>query len=92
MQRWRSGPTTVQIAVEFVSNIRSELLIVQGQRDPNVTPDNVHAVTEALHRENITYELLTFEDEGRGIARPENLEVLYPRLTDFFQKAFDKPS
>jgi dipeptidyl aminopeptidase/acylaminoacyl peptidase len=78
--------------IEFVSNIRGELLIVQGQRDPNVTPDNVHAVTEALHRENIPYELLTFEDEGHGIARPENLEVLYPRLTDFFQKAFDKPS
>jgi dipeptidyl aminopeptidase/acylaminoacyl peptidase len=78
--------------IEFVRNIRGELLIVQGLKDPNVTPDNVHAVTEALHRENIPYELLTFEDEGHGIARPENLRILYPRLADFFQKAFDKPS
>ena len=78
--------------IEFVKNIRGKLLIVQGLKDPNVTPDNVHTVTEALHRENIPYELLTFEDEGHGIARPENLKILYPRLTDFFQKAFDKPS
>jgi dipeptidyl aminopeptidase/acylaminoacyl peptidase len=78
--------------IEFVGNIRGELLIVQGLKDPNVTPDNVHAVTEVLHRENIPYELLTFEDEGHGIARPENLQILYPQLANFFQKAFDKPS
>jgi dipeptidyl aminopeptidase/acylaminoacyl peptidase len=78
--------------IEFVRNIRGELLIVQGLQDPNVTPDNVHAVTEVLHRENIPYELLTFEDEGHGIARPENLRILYPRLADFFQKAFESPS
>ena len=75
--------------IEFVNNIRGKLLIVQGLKDPNVTPDNVHAVTKALHRENIPYELLTFEDEGHGIARPKNLKVLYPRLADFFHNAFD---
>jgi dipeptidyl aminopeptidase/acylaminoacyl peptidase len=77
--------------IEFIHNIRGELLIVQGLKDPNVTPDNVHVVTEVLHRENIPYDLLTFEDEGHGIARPDNLRILYPRLADFFQKAFDKP-
>jgi dipeptidyl aminopeptidase/acylaminoacyl peptidase len=46
-------------------------------------------VKKALQRENIPYELITFEDEGHGIARPKNLEVLYPRLADFFHKAFD---
>jgi dipeptidyl aminopeptidase/acylaminoacyl peptidase len=75
--------------INFVQNIRGKLLIIQGLKDPNVTPDNVHAVTEALHREKIPYELLTFDDEGHGIARPKNLEILYPRLADFFYKAFD---
>jgi dipeptidyl aminopeptidase/acylaminoacyl peptidase len=75
--------------IEFVKNIEGELLIVQGSKDPNVTQDNVTAVTKALQRENIPYELLTFEDEGHGIARPKNLEVLYPRLADFFHRAFD---
>ena len=78
--------------IESVHNIKGKLLIVQGLKDPNVTPDNVTVVTKALQRENIPYELLTFEDEGHGIARPKNLEVLFPRLADFFQKAFDVSS
>ncbi|CAN5769792.1 hypothetical protein BH18ACT11_BH18ACT11_20120 [soil metagenome] len=75
--------------IEFVKYIRGKLLIVQGLKDPNVTPDNVHAVTKALQKENIPYELLTFENEGHGIARPGNLRVLYPRQADFFAHAFD---
>ena len=78
--------------IEFVNNIKGKLLIVQGSKDPNVTQDNVQAVTKALQRENIPYELITFDDEGHGIARPKNLRVLYPRLADFFHKAFDVSS
>jgi dipeptidyl aminopeptidase/acylaminoacyl peptidase len=74
--------------INFVKNIKGDLLIVQGSKDPNVTQDNVEAVRKALQRENIPYELITFEDEGHGIARPKNLRVLYPRLADFFHKAF----
>ena len=74
--------------INFVENIRGELLIVQGLKDPNVTPDNVHAVIKVLEQNNIDYDLLTFEDEGHGIARPRNLKVLYPRLADFFEAAF----
>lgn len=74
--------------VNSIENVRGRLLIVQGLRDPNVTPDNVRAVTRELDRLGKPYELLTFEDEGHGIRRPENLRVLYPRLADFFEKAF----
>ena len=77
--------------INYVGDIRGRLLIVQGLRDPNVTPENVHAVTQELDRLSIPYELLTFEDEGHGIARPRNLEVLYPRLADFLEKAFGSP-
>ncbi len=65
-----------------------KLLIVQGLKDPNVTAENVHAVERALNHHRIPHDLLTFEDEGHGISRPENLRVLYPRLADFFEKAF----
>jgi dipeptidyl aminopeptidase/acylaminoacyl peptidase len=75
--------------INFVKNIKGDLLIVQGSKDPNVTQDNVEAVTKALKEHSIPYELLTFEDEGHGIARPKNLRVLYPRLADFFYKAFN---
>jgi dipeptidyl aminopeptidase/acylaminoacyl peptidase len=76
--------------VNFVHDIRGRLLIVQGLKDPNVTAENVRVVTRALDALGISYELLTFEDEGHGIARPENLYVLYPRLADFFEKAFEE--
>ncbi len=78
--------------IQAVPNIKGKLLIVQGMMDPNVTPDNVRVVTKALQRENIPYELLTFDDEGHGIARPKNLKILYPRLANFFQEAFDGSS
>jgi dipeptidyl aminopeptidase/acylaminoacyl peptidase len=76
--------------INFVRNIRGRVLIVQGLRDPNVTPDNVHAVTRALDELDIAYELLTFEDEGHGIARPKNLEILYQRLAYFFEETFSR--
>ncbi len=76
--------------IHFVENIRAPLLIVQGLKDPNVTPDNVDAVAEALKQHHTSYELLTFEDEGHGISRPENLKSLYPRLANFFEAAFVK--
>jgi dipeptidyl aminopeptidase/acylaminoacyl peptidase len=76
--------------INFVKNIRGRLLIVQGLQDPNVTPDNVHAVTRALDELGIAYELLTFEDEGHGIAHPRNLKVFYTRLAGFFEGVFSE--
>ena len=67
-----------------VGDIRGRLLIVQGLQDPNVTPENVRVVRRALEEAGVPYELLAFEDEGHGIARPANQRVLYPRLADFF--------
>ncbi len=54
--------------INYVDNIRGRLLIVQGLKDPNVTPENVSVVREVLDERGIAYELLTFEDEGHGIA------------------------
>ena len=76
--------------IHRVQDIRGQLLIVQGLKDPNVTPGNVDAVVKELERHDIPYDLLTFEDEGHGITRPRNLETLYPRLADFFERAFER--
>ena len=74
--------------INSVENIQGKLLIIQGLKDPNVTAENVHAVERALNHHRIPHDLFTFENEGHGISRPENLRVLYPRLADFFDKAF----
>jgi dipeptidyl aminopeptidase/acylaminoacyl peptidase len=70
--------------IHYVENIRGRLLIVQGLRDPNVTPANMRVVCRALDAAGKPYDLLTFEDEGHGIYKPKNRRVLHRRLADFF--------
>ena len=74
--------------VHFVDNIKGRLLIIQGSQDPNVTPENVRTVTEALDKARAPYKILTFEDEGHGISKPKNQRSLYLRLASFFENAF----
>lgn len=74
--------------LHFVTNIKGRLLIVQGMRDPNVTPENVRAVREALDAGGVRYDVLAFADEGHGIVKPANLKTLYLTLAQFFGEAF----
>ena len=73
--------------INFVQQIRGRVLIVQGAQDPNVTPENVRQVIERLDAHRIPYERLEFQDEGHGIARPANQEVLFSELAAFFDRA-----
>jgi dipeptidyl aminopeptidase/acylaminoacyl peptidase len=76
--------------INFVRDVRGALLIVQGARDPNVTPENVRAVRAALDAAGVDYDVLEFADEGHGIARPANQRILYERLADFFARSFSE--
>lgn len=73
--------------INFVQNIHGKLLIVQGARDPNVTPENVSQVISRLEAHQISYDLLIFPDEGHGIYKPANQRKLFVRLTNFFEAA-----
>lgn len=75
--------------INFVSNIKGHLLIVQGLQDPNVTPTNVQVVKEKLDQSGIEYQILAFDDEGHGIGRPKNQKTMCLRLAEFFGEAFD---
>jgi len=77
--------------INFLANIQGKLFIVQGGRDPNVTPENVRVVRDALDRENKPYQLLKFDDEGHGISKPKNQRTLYLALLDFFEEALQSP-
>ena len=74
--------------IHYIQNIKGDLLIVQGAKDPNVSLENVRAVEEVLQKENIKYDKLVFEDEGHGISKPENQKILLLKLVEFFKKAF----
>jgi dipeptidyl aminopeptidase/acylaminoacyl peptidase len=75
--------------INFVDQIKGMLLIVQGLRDPNVTPDNLRVVQEALDQAGVQYEVLLFDDEGHGIVKPQNQRRLCECLVAFFTQAFD---
>lgn len=84
-ERYRKGSP-----IHFVDQIKGNLMIVQGMRDPNVTPDNVRVVVDALQTANVEYQLLTFDDEGHGIGRIANRAVLYKQLASFFEQSFNE--
>jgi hypothetical protein len=87
--RWRSvDGLEIQCWLNFVANIRGRLLIVQGLNGPNVTPVQVDIVRECLDRARIPYDVLTFADEGHGIAKPANRRLLLRRLAAFFAATF----
>jgi len=73
--------------IHFIKNITGEVLIVQGDRDPNVTPENVKTVETKLKEHNIRYEKLTFKDEGHGIVKRKNKITKIIRISDFFDEA-----
>jgi dipeptidyl aminopeptidase/acylaminoacyl peptidase len=75
--------------INFIQNIKGHLLIIQGERDPNVTPQNVEAVRKVLDKASIPYEILTFADEGHGISKPKNQKILYLALIDFFNRVME---
>jgi dipeptidyl aminopeptidase/acylaminoacyl peptidase len=73
--------------INFFRLIQGSLFIVQGGKDPNVTPQNLTQIRQCLDAYDIQYEQLVFEDEGHGIDKPANQEILYTRLADFFERA-----
>jgi dipeptidyl aminopeptidase/acylaminoacyl peptidase len=75
--------------INFVHQIEGELLIVQGLQDPNVSPENVRIVREALQKAGVEHQLLAFDDEGHGIIRQENRQKLLLALARFFETAFE---
>ena len=79
-ERYREGSP-----INYIQNIKGKILIVQGMRDPNVTPENVRVVEEKLNSHNISYEKLAFDNEGHGITRKENRFTKILRITEFFR-------
>jgi len=73
--------------INHVHQIKGKLLIVQGARDPNVTPQNMEVIKRKLDENRIKYDLLVFEDEGHGILKTKNQKILFKEIADFFTKA-----
>jgi dipeptidyl aminopeptidase/acylaminoacyl peptidase len=66
-----------------VDDIAIPLLIAQGKNDPRVTVVEAEQIVAALSEKGIDHEYLLFEDEGHGLAKPENRERFYAAVERF---------
>lgn len=75
--------------INFINKIKGKLLIIQGANDPNVTPANVTAVENALHKAEVEYETSFYEDEGHGIIKKRNRKKKFEEIADFVDSWFN---
>jgi dipeptidyl aminopeptidase/acylaminoacyl peptidase len=72
----------------FIEQITGKLLIVHGLRDTNVSPQNSWLAFRDLQRAKIPFDRLLYCDEGHGIYKAGNREMLLTRMAQFFVSAF----
>jgi dipeptidyl aminopeptidase/acylaminoacyl peptidase len=66
-----------------VDKIRIPLLVVQGANDPRVKQAEAEQIVAALSEKGLPHEYQLFADEGHGLAKPGNRELLYAKAEAF---------
>jgi dipeptidyl aminopeptidase/acylaminoacyl peptidase len=69
-----------------VDKIRTPLLIMHGEQDPQVPPQESQEFVAALKSAGKTYEYVTYPHEGHGFRQPDHLLDSYQRQLAFLQK------
>lgn len=69
-----------------VDNIRIPILIVQGANDPRVPQAEAEQIVDAMKEKGLDYEYMLFEDEGHGLAKPENRLKFFAAAEKFLAK------
>jgi dipeptidyl aminopeptidase/acylaminoacyl peptidase len=70
----------------FVDRIQIPLLIAQGANDPRVTLQEAEQIVAALQAKGLDHEYLLFEDEGHGLAKPDNRMRFYAAMEAFLAR------
>lgn len=66
-----------------VDDIAIPILVAQGANDPRVKQAEAEQIVAALAEKGLDHEYLLFEDEGHGLAKPENRERFYAAAEAF---------
>jgi dipeptidyl aminopeptidase/acylaminoacyl peptidase len=69
-----------------VDDIRIPILIAQGENDPRVKRAESEQIVAAMKERGIAHEYVMYENEGHGLARPENRIDFYRRADRFLAK------
>jgi dipeptidyl aminopeptidase/acylaminoacyl peptidase len=66
-----------------VDSISLPMLIAHGANDPRVKLAETEQITAAMKEKGIDHELIVFDDEGHGFARPTNRLKFYQLAENF---------
>jgi dipeptidyl aminopeptidase/acylaminoacyl peptidase len=69
-----------------VDDIRIPILIAQGENDPRVKRAESEQIVGAMKERGIAHEYVMYENEGHGLAKPENRLDFYHRADGFLAK------
>lgn len=67
----------------FVQNIQTPMLLVEGARDYRVSEGQAFQLFTALQRRGIPSRLLYFPDEGHWVLKPQNSRLWYHTVLDW---------
>ncbi len=69
-----------------VDHIQIPLFIAQGANDPRVTQQEADQIVKVLQEKGLDYQYQLFEDEGHGLAQPENRMTFFAAVEPFLAK------
>ena len=70
--------------INFVSNIRTPLLVVQGANDPRVVRAESEQIVRAMYKKGLDVEYLLADDEGHGFQKRINNLAFLVKMERFF--------
>ncbi len=79
MDEWVGNPMTEarflrdRSPISYIDQVRADVLVVQGARDPRVNQAESDQMVEELRARGRTVEYLVFPDEGHGFTKTTNL-------------------
>ena len=77
---WETGPAALRenwSPSNFVQNIRTPMLVVEGELDFRVPNGQAFQLFSALQRRGVPSRLLYFPDEGHWVLKPRNSQLWY---------------
>lgn len=70
----------------FVENFKTPTLVIHGELDYRVPVGEGLQLFTALQRQKVPSKLLVFPDEGHWVLKPQNSELWYHTVLDWFDK------
>jgi dipeptidyl aminopeptidase/acylaminoacyl peptidase len=72
--------------VTHAASIKVPVLLLQGDDDKVVPPEQARLLVDAVERAGGTVEYHVYEGEGHGFVRPETIADSYARIDDFLRR------